>query len=85
MFKKRFYLALEACLIVLVSLPISSFALASSADASDLSRLHVTWTGSAQLSPKYHLDCFRRTYRFGQKNASTSVQSDASNYFLSLS
>jgi hypothetical protein len=91
MFKKRFLLALEVCSIVLVSLAISSYVMTSTplkgAEAGALSRQQLAWTGSAQFSPQYHLDCFRRTYHFGQKNSSVSAsaQKDASNYFLSLS
>jgi hypothetical protein len=76
MVKRRFLLAIGVCSIMLVSLSISSFTIMASP-------LNHHSTRSAQFSAAYHLDCFRRQYNFSHKESS-SVQQDASNYFMSL-
>jgi len=89
MFKKRFLRGLAMGSILLVSLTISSFTLSASpycrAALGSLYQRHAEWSGLAQFSNTYHLDCFRRTYKFDHSQDTTRNQKDASNYFMNLS
>ncbi len=89
MFQKRFLQILAASSIVFVSLTISSFTMINSplrqGTTGSFYQQHQASIVAAQVSPKYHLDCFRRHYNFSQTENTTPEQQDASNYYLTLS
>lgn len=88
MVKKNFLPLLAISSILLASLAISGFTIG-------ISRLHqgvtgsfyqqASWSGSSQASSPFHLDCFKRYYKFDHKADTTHNQLDASNYYLMLS
>ncbi len=83
MYKRSFLVMIDIFLIVLVSLALSSFSVrAARTDASDFYQRHSNWTGLAQTSAAYHLDCFRRELHLKVPDVS---KQDASNYYLNLS
>lgn len=89
MLTKRYLLGLAAGSILLVSLTISSFTIMTSPFVREypgsFHQERISWTGSAQLSNTYHLDCFRRHYNFKHEKSSVTEQRDASNFFMNVS
>lgn len=89
MFKKRFLLELATSSILLVSLTISSFTIQVSPSHQGTTGVfyqqQVSSNRLLQVSNTYHLDCFRRYYKFNHDQDSTRNQQDASSYYLTLS
>lgn len=89
MFKKNFLPVLAMSWILLASLTISSFTIHASplhqGTTGSFYRQQVSSNGFLQASNTYHLDCFRRYYKFDHAQAATRYQQDASNYYLTLS
>jgi hypothetical protein len=88
MFKKKVLSLLVLISVFLASLTISSFTI----QVSPYSRMmagtfseQVSLSGSLQGSNPYHLDCFRRSYKFNKNQGVGLNPKDASNYFLNLS
>ena len=89
MIKQKFLPILAISSLLLASLLISSFTIHVTplhrGTIGSYSQQLVSWNGSFQAAQPYHLDCFRRYYRFNKTQNSTHNQRDASNYFLNLS
>jgi hypothetical protein len=88
MFKRRFLLGLATGSILWASLTISSFTMiASPLSHGMIGSLHQRSAvlNVTQVSSTYHLDCFKRYYKFNHGQSSTRNQQDASNFYLQLS
>jgi hypothetical protein len=87
MIKKNFLPVLAMSSILLASLAISSFTIQASPLHQGMTgsfyQQQASWSGSFQASSPYHLDCFRRYYKFDHQD-STRQQQDASNHYLTL-
>lgn len=88
MVKKNSLPLLAISSILLVSLVISGFTIRvlplHQGVKGGFYRQEASWSSSLQAASPYHLDCFKRYYKFDHNTDSARNQQDVSNYYLTL-